>query len=273
MVSRALRLPTVRAPRVLIAYDGSEPSGIALSAVTRMPWPVSTRVRILAVRDAHLRFLRPLVDEMLFCELERHVLAAAKRAEAEMPFGVAVEWRVLRGMAVPTIITEAGRMDADLIVLGSRNRGPMRSALLGSVGREMVARAEWPLLIARGERLDRVLLAHDGTDASRAAVRLVGSWPIFKQASVKMFSVARTAAAAATTQILAAGALEDADLIVLGTTAAHGLDRLLHGDLADQLVARTRSSLLIVPATAHVELGGPAPVRSFLTSEARTLTR
>ena len=250
-VGHALR---VRAPRVLVAYDGSEQSETALDAIACLSWPVGTRIRLLAVRDAHLRFLRPLADLILFAELEEGVERAAKRLSAQLPTGVAVEHRALRGPALATIAVEAERFLADLVVLGSRNRGPMSSTVLGSIGRELVARAEWPVLIARGEHLDRVLLAHDGSAASRAAVRMVGSWPAFSHAAVKMFSVAGASPGAATAQILTAAALEESDLIVLGSVCAHGLDRLLHGDLADDLVPRTRRSLLVVPATARVEL-------------------
>jgi nucleotide-binding universal stress UspA family protein len=239
---------------VLVAYDGTDRAGTAIEAISCLEWPVSTRIRILAVRDAHLRFLRPLVDEMLFFELEGAVARYARRLSARLSTGVSVEQRVLRGPAVPTIITEAEAYDADLVVLGSRNHGPVRSAVLGSVGRELVARGEWPVLIARGEHLDRVLLAHDGTDAARTAVRLVGSWPIFSHAAVRMFSVAYTTPGPATTQILTAAALEESDLVVLGSAAAHGFDRMLHGDLADDLVLHARCSLLVVPANARVDL-------------------
>ena len=249
----------MRAPRVLVAYDGSDQAAMALEAMACVDWPARTRIRILSVRDSHLRFLRPLVDDLLLCERERDVASYAKRLSARLPTGVSVEQRVVRGPTVPTIITEAEAYDADLVVLGSRNRGPVRSAVLGSVGRELVARGEWPVLIARGEHLDRVLLAHDGTDAARTAVRLVGSWPIFSHAAVRMFSVAYTAPGPATTQILTAAALDESDLIVLGSAAAHGLDRVLHGDLADDLVLHARCSLLIVPADARVDLRIPEP--------------
>jgi len=238
----------------LVAYDGSEPALVAVEAIARLGWPVSTRIRLLAVRDPHLRFLRPLADAILFAELEEDVGRAAKRLAAELPTGVAVERRVLRGSALPSIVMEAERFEADLVVLGSRNRGPLSSTVLGSIGRELVARAEWPVLIARGQHLDRVLLAHDGSDASRVAVRMVGSWPAFSHAAVKMFSVAGASPNAATAQILTVAALEGSDLIVLGAASVHGLERLLHGDLADDLVPRTHRSLLVVPATARVDL-------------------
>lgn len=250
----------VRAPRVLVAYDGSDQAEIALDAIACLSWPARTRIRLLAVRDAHLRFLRPFADVLHFAQLEKDVERVVKRLSAQLPTGVAVEREVLRGPALPTIALEAERFEADLLVVGSRNHGPVGSTVLGSIGRELVARAEWPILIARSQHLDRVLLAHDGSPASRAAVRLVGSWPAFAHAAVTMFSVVGASPSAATVQILTAAALEDSDLILLGSASAHGLDRLLHGDLADDLVPRTRRSLLIVPATDRVELPMAEPV-------------
>lgn len=247
-------LLAVDAPRVVLAYDRTDGADIALDAIARLPWPIETRIRIVGIRDAHLRFLRPLADALLLAELEEDVALAARRLRSELPAGIAVEEHAFRGHAVTGIVAEADRLAADLVVVGSRNRGPTRSTLFGSVGREIVAGGERPVLIARRQSIDRVLLAHDGSDASRRAVRMLGSWPIFAAASVKMFSVADVASADATSQILTTAALEETDLIVLGAAAAHGLDRLVHGALASDLLPRTSCSLLVVPATAPVSL-------------------
>src|SRR6266542_4378410 len=155
-------LVAVRAPRVLVAYDGTDKAEIALEAVASLGWPAGTCIRVVAVRDDHLRLLRPLVDEQPFVELEETLMWAANHLAADLPRSVAIERRLLRGAALPAIVAEAEELGADLVVLGSRNRGPMRSAIFGSVGRDLVARADRPVLIARGDRLDRVLLAHDG---------------------------------------------------------------------------------------------------------------
>jgi nucleotide-binding universal stress UspA family protein len=47
-----------------------------------------------------------------------------------------------------TILDVAGRLDASLIVCGQRGRGPVRSALLGSVSHALASRAARPVLIA-----------------------------------------------------------------------------------------------------------------------------
>ena len=51
---------------------------------------------------------------------------------------------------VDEIVTAADSMDADVIVIGSRGRGRMTSALLGSVSRGVLNESRRPVLIVRG---------------------------------------------------------------------------------------------------------------------------
>ena len=158
--------------RVLFGYDGSTGADAALAAVATLPWSTGTHLRVIGVRDAHLRFLRPLADEILFAEFEEVVSRAARCLRAEVPVA-AIDERVVRGPAVPRILAEAERLGADLIVVGSRNQGPMRSAFLGSVAHDLAAAARVPVLVARGSHFGRVLLVLDGSEAARAAMRIV----------------------------------------------------------------------------------------------------
>jgi len=71
--------------------------------------------------------------------------------------GRAVEWSGCEAAGVETVIENgdpAGRIEAvaerdraDLIVVGSRGRGPLRAALLGSTSRTLAARACRPVVI------------------------------------------------------------------------------------------------------------------------------
>jgi nucleotide-binding universal stress UspA family protein len=64
--------------------------------------------------------------------------------------GVAVE-TVLTHDAAASALVGASRC-AQLVVVGSRGRGPVRGALLGSVGLQLLHHAECPVLIARPHR-------------------------------------------------------------------------------------------------------------------------
>jgi nucleotide-binding universal stress UspA family protein len=235
--------------RVLFGYDGTIGADAALTAMTTFSWPAGTHIRLIGVRDAHLRFLRPLTDEILFVEFEEVVSRAARCLRAEVPVA-AIDERVVRGPAVIRILTEAERLGADLIVVGSRNQGPMRSAFLGSVAHGLAAAARAPVLVARGSHVGRVLLVHDGSEAARAAMRIVSSWGIFSSSSVKMFSVVGLTRADACAQVSVAVALEEPELVVLGISGVNTLG--IQGSLAGALLPRLHCSVLAVPSTGPV---------------------
>jgi len=62
--------------------------------------------------------------------------------------GVEAETEVLEGDPAGRILELARLRDVDLIVVGSRGLGPVAGALLGSVSREVVQRADRPVLVA-----------------------------------------------------------------------------------------------------------------------------
>jgi len=74
---------------------------------------------------------------------ESVVEAVARAAGAES----AAERRVIPGDAADRILEEARREGADLIVVGSRGRGAVRSALLGSVSTSVAREAPCPVVL------------------------------------------------------------------------------------------------------------------------------
>jgi len=62
--------------------------------------------------------------------------------------------------------------------------------LLGSVSAEVVDHAPAPVLVARGSRIERIVLAWDGSSCAALAADLVRTWPIFSGTQVRVVSVA-----------------------------------------------------------------------------------
>ena len=87
------------------------------------------------------------------------------------------EEHLIEGRMAPGIIGLAEEIGAGLIVMGSRGRGGIRRALMGSVSDSVVRHAHCPVLVVRdGERErdylpGRILLAVDGSEEASAAAR------------------------------------------------------------------------------------------------------
>jgi nucleotide-binding universal stress UspA family protein len=84
---------------------------------------------------------------------------------------------LVEGRVAPEIVGLAEEIGAGLIVMGSRGRGGIRRALMGSVSESVVRHAHCPVLVVRdGERQrdylpGTILLAVDGSEEASAAAR------------------------------------------------------------------------------------------------------
>ena len=180
---------------VLFATDNSPSATQAHALMASLPWPAETRIDVLYVDQ----FLEADLDlsghrlsgirAPLSADVEKHL--AAVQAALTRP-GRVVWTHVVIGRPASVIAETARRVSADLVVLGSHGHGRFASALLGSVGAEVVDTAPCPVLVARTSRLRGIVLAHDGSDCSRQAEDLVASWSFLRAVPTHVVSVAPT---------------------------------------------------------------------------------
>jgi nucleotide-binding universal stress UspA family protein len=78
------------------------------------------------------------------------VLKAAGQAAEEA--GVSHALERISGNAVESIVALADEKDVDLIVVGSRGRGSVATALLGSISHGVLRHANRPVLIVKGAK-------------------------------------------------------------------------------------------------------------------------
>lgn len=144
---------------ILIAYDGSDGAKAAIEAASRL-FPgraaeiVSIWHSVASAASASLVAVPPNVAAGGAHELDRESeqkastladegAAAAKQAGLDVT-GAAV---VCRGQVWATIIKVAEERDADAIVVGSRGRSAVASALLGSVANGVVHHSTRPVVV------------------------------------------------------------------------------------------------------------------------------
>ena len=178
---------------VLLATDGSDQAKTAEQLVASIRWPRGTRIEVVRVYHVEPIDLEMPADavralrEVIGKEIDAH-LAAVKKGLSQP--GREIGTRMLEGRPASAVVEEARRLEADLVVVGSRGRGEIASAVLGSVAAEVVDWSPCPVLVARAAKLSGVVVADDGSDGSAEAEEVVGSWTFLRGLPVRVVSVA-----------------------------------------------------------------------------------
>jgi len=134
--------------RMVIATDGSAGAREAVEYGLDLARSGHASATVVYVRQAR----RPLVGDRFYQrEISEELRNADDAADHALriagELGVEIDVEILEGDPAAQIIELARLRDADLIVLGSRNRGPLVAALLGSVSNDVVTHADRPVLV------------------------------------------------------------------------------------------------------------------------------
>jgi len=143
--------------KLLIAYDGSRDAKAAVAlaghlfdgstAVVLTVWEGFSEV----VSRAGAGLASTLDFEQIDADCERRARErAAEGVGHARAAGLQAEARVAkrRDTTATAIMQEATAADADLVIMGSRGLGPVKSILLGSVSRAVLQHATVPVLVA-----------------------------------------------------------------------------------------------------------------------------
>lgn len=139
---------------ILIATDGSSGARAAEREGLELAQQTGAAVTFLAVRPAPI----PVLGDPFYQRKVSEDLAALRpavgRAVADADRrGVVADYEILEGDPGEQIVRLARLRDADLIVVGSRGRGAVASAVLGSVSQRVVHDADRPVLVVN-ERVE-----------------------------------------------------------------------------------------------------------------------
>jgi len=182
--------------RILYATDGSEGARRAGEALARLPLDPDTRVTALYVltryvpSDAHLP--RETVAALRADEdaRSRQVLGEGEALLAAS--SARVDTRHVEGHPARAIVEAAEADAADLIVTGALGLSAWQRALLGSVSTGVVKHAPCPVWVVKAALRPgpiRVLVATDGSDDARHAIRTLCALPLPEVAAVHLVYV------------------------------------------------------------------------------------
>lgn len=143
--------------KILLPVDGSEVSLEAVRQAIRMTRQGLKAHFVLAnvQEPAHLYEMMMNPDRALIERASAEAGEHALRGGAALlkHAGLAYETEVATGDPAHTIVDLVERFGCDLIILGARDKGSLRSALLGSVTHEVLHAAQVPVMVIkpRGE--------------------------------------------------------------------------------------------------------------------------
>lgn len=146
----AVRSPGA-ARTLLVATDFSADAGRALAAALAIGPQLGCAVHLLHVVDlpfttAHAPYSEALVSPEMVrrdeAKARRRLAALARKAK-----GASVTTAVAVGHPAATILHEAARIDAALVVVAPRGQGAVQRLVLGSVAKAVVQLADRPVLV------------------------------------------------------------------------------------------------------------------------------
>jgi nucleotide-binding universal stress UspA family protein len=134
---------------ILVPLDGSAHAAAALEEAIAVAKRDGARLTLLhVVEPPHLPPVGGVyVVGLVTQESEEEAEALLDRAAGRVPADVHFSTITRHGQAAEEIVRRVEAAEHDLVVMGSRGRGPLRSLLLGSVSRAVLHRSHVPVKV------------------------------------------------------------------------------------------------------------------------------
>jgi nucleotide-binding universal stress UspA family protein len=141
---------------VLVAFDGSPEAGLALDHAIAMAQVHRARMALVAVvaPPPLLAWQAPGGMRAMHDTEQSELESALRRAADRVPDDISVTTRLLDGDPARELLRIARDGDHDVIVIGSRGRGRITAALLGSVSNRVMHDSEIPVIVIHPPRGD-----------------------------------------------------------------------------------------------------------------------
>src|SRR5215218_7294703 len=166
---------TIFPTRILFASDGSEDSELAATTAVGLAKVTGSELHVLHVAPAFPDYFEPSdPNEPGPTEREGRRILDEQVNKIENVGGAVAQSHLRMGGAAEEVIELAEELETGLIVLGSRGRGRIRRALMGSVSDSIVRHAHCPVMVVRWKPVvfpAKILLATDGSEEAVLAAQ------------------------------------------------------------------------------------------------------
>lgn len=170
--------------KILVAYDGSPQSKVALDWAMRLGTNHNAELNVIKVFEPIIRqYNRGDYDisEQItkrYAEMEkddREIMQDVKTfCDAGCNLKVHVD--LLKGHVASTLLEYARQNERDLIVVGTKGHGVLEEMLVGSVTSSLVSLSKVPVLVVKEkpapDKVQKILVAYDGSEFAKAALDL-----------------------------------------------------------------------------------------------------
>ena len=198
--------------KILIGYDGSEYSDLAIEDLKKAGLPGEAEAVVLSVGEAWNlptdverasagsgKFVFPttrLIEKRLaeISEASRKLAEQAAARIREMFPGWMVSAEAACGKAAGELIKKADEWSPDLLVVGSQGRSTLGRVFLGSVSHKILHEARCSVRISRRDEAGevsgvKILVAVDGSENAEAAVETVAGRNWAENAEIRLIAV------------------------------------------------------------------------------------
>jgi nucleotide-binding universal stress UspA family protein len=248
--------------KILVATDFSTTADRAEKLAFILARRLRAELHVIHVRvifeEPHMAEDQQLALDRLLSSTEDATLEALDRGRPSEP-EFSVTTHLIKGISAAEAITEtAADLGCDLIVMGTHGRRGIKHLLLGSVAENVVRSVKIPVLTVRpdvepapdGPR--RLLVPHDFSDQSAAAIRVAAEWAAAFDAEVTLLHVVEPVVYP---EFYAVNVLSDDVMRRLRDRATEALDQAAREILGNRPV----NTLVLIGRAADIVVGEARP--------------
>ena len=138
--------------KILVAVDLSDATGRVVQVAERIAAPMSGVVRLLHVAEAEPDFVGfdagpDVVRDQVAKEYRDEHRSVQAHADALRAANIDASALLIKGPIIETILNEAKRFEADLLIVGSHGFGAIYDLLVGSSSRGVLKDTDIPVLV------------------------------------------------------------------------------------------------------------------------------